>query len=241
MLARTLIRLLAFVPAAALLAACAPLRTSSFPPPSADEIGPKLDNYGEAVLPPNGLVVLEGDDLAYGADPKAGRAAQGGAPPRQSSASIGRTLQKVLGRRVKVETRASPGETISKGEARSADAPQGNLVILSYGYGDALAHTPAEVFGAALRQMIQAAHAQGAAVFLLVYPQLKDPTLNGEIEPYRAQMRQIGPETGAEVFEAAQDMTRVGAPPDGVALQPKAYQAIAGGMIPYIRIAGRSR
>lgn len=215
------------------LAACVTARAPTFPPAAAADIGPKLNNYGQAVLPRGGLIVVEGDAVAYGLAPRSGPP---GAPPRRSPATIAETLKKVL-KDVTVETRAEPDRTLGEGVARSAGRPPANLLILSYATGDAAAHTSADAYAAALRKRIAQAHEKGAAVFLLTAPPVKDATLNVALEPYRVLMRQVGAEMGAEVFDAATVMARIGAKPAGVALSARAYRAIAGEMVPYIAIA----
>lgn len=199
--------------------------------------GPELNSYGQATLPRDGLVVVMGDDLAYGSDPRGGAPGANGSPERRSSSAIPDRLQ-VLFRSLQVENRGYPGDTLAESLKRWAGAPTGDLMILAYGLGDARAKTPPDQFSQTLRDFIRSSRDQGAAVFLVVWPTLKDPGLNSALDPYRNAMRLIGPEEGAAVIEAYKAAAKVGASPTNRSYQqPEVYRAIAGEIAPYIRVS----
>jgi lysophospholipase L1-like esterase len=232
------------------LSGCFTLRPGVFAPPTAAEVGPVLDNYGEAVVPAHGLIVVQGDDLIYGVADHSRREGINGSTAHRTGVTITETLRQAL-KAVSIVNQGYPGDTAAMGAQRWADAPVGNLLILSYGYGDAVAKTPAADYELALRSMVQRAHAQGAAVFLIPTPPLAAaPVIPGQkpkpgphlltsadIEPYRAVMRKIGQDESVEVFEPQAEITRVKATPTRtIAQSPEIYQAIAAGLVPYIRI-----
>jgi hypothetical protein len=218
------------------------------------EVGPVLDNYGEAVVPAHGLIVARGDDLIYGVGLHSRRAGINGSSVTRARATITETLRQAL-KGVTIVNEGYPGDTVISSARRWADAPAANLLILSYGYGDAEAKTPLADYESALRDMVRRAHARGAAVFLIPTPPMAPtPTtagttpkttpalVNAAIEPYRAVMRRIGQEENAEVFEPQAEITRIKATPTRtIAQTPDIYQAIAAGLVPYIRIVQPAR
>jgi hypothetical protein len=236
------------------LTGCFTLRQGAFAPPTMAEVGPVLDNYGEAVVPAHGLIVARGDDLIYGVGRHSRRAGINGSSVARTGVTITETLRQAL-KRVTVVNQGYPQDTVISSAQRWADGPAPNLLILSYGYGDAAARTPPADYESALRDMVRRAHARGAAVFLIPTPLMAaTPTTPGKtpkttpalvdsaIEPYRAVMRRIGQEENAEVFEPQAEITRIKATPTRtIAQTPDIYQAIAAGLVPYIRIAQPAR
>jgi hypothetical protein len=231
------------------LSGCFTLRQGTFAPPTLAEVGPVLNNYGEAVVPAHGMIVARGDDLIYGVGLHSRRAGLNGSSVSRTGVTITETLRQAL-KPVTIVNQGYPGDTVIASTRRWADAPVGNLLILSYGYGDAAAKTPIADYDSALRDMVRRAHAEGAAVFLIPTPPMaatpttpgKTPQatpalVNAAIEPYRAVMRRIGQEENAEVFEPQSELTRIKATPTSTIAQTSAiYQAIAAGLVPYIRI-----
>jgi hypothetical protein len=226
----------------ALLAACAhapsPTGGARYFQATADQIGPETNSYGEAVLPEHGLIVVQGDDLAYGVGrhPTAHRIND--AEIGQASLTISQSLRKVLGaRRVRIENRGFPGDSIADSAERWADMEPGNLLILAYGFGDLEAHTQAGVFQAKLRAMIKQARAQGAAVFVVTPPAVSDTLMNANLATYRVSAAVIGEREGAEVFSAAEAMAKAKeAPAKGAPQSARTYEAIAAAMVPYIKL-----
>ncbi len=228
-------RVLVLTVLAAGLGGCS-LNQGSFSPPTAAEVGPVLDNYGEAVIPDHGVIVVQGDDLVYGVSPRSRRPGLNGSTVPRTESTITETLRRVL-RRAVVVNRGYPGDSARDGALRWAGEPVGNLLILSYGFGDALSKTPVNAYADALTNMVQRAHAQGAAVFLIPSPPVADPKLNAAVEPYRVALRAVGAQQDAEVFEPQAQLTLFKTPlAKGVAQTPEVYRAIAGGLVPYIRI-----
>ena len=221
---------------ALLPAGCARPPVHRYFQPSASQIGPYPNSYGEAVLPHGGLIVVQGDDLAYGDVRGRGRDVINGATRGQSTITISETLRKVI-KGVKVENRGFPGDTLAAGAARWADRRRPDLLILAYGSGDNAAHTPGQAFITQYTAMVQAAQAAGTAVFIVVPPNLSKPVLEADLAPYQAIARAVSTSTGATLFEASVAVTRIkaGVPKDS-ALTPAIYQAVAADMVPYIKI-----
>jgi lysophospholipase L1-like esterase len=236
------------------LSGCFTLRQGTFAAPTLAEVGPVLDNYGEAVVPAHGLIVARGDDLIYGVGLRSRRSGANGSSVARTRVTVTETLRQAL-KRVTIVNEGYPGDTVISSAQRWADAPAANLLILSYGYGDAEAKTPLPDYESALRDMVRRAHARGAAVFLIPTPPMavtptavgKTPRtppalVNAAIEPYRAVMRMVGQEENAEVFEPQAEITRIKATPTRtIAQTPDIYQAIAAGLVPYIRIVQPAR
>jgi hypothetical protein len=221
------------------VAGCARLaeRPSPYFRPSADQIGPALNSYGEAVVPAHGLVVVQGDDLAYGATRRPTRNRINGADEGQATTTISESLRHVLGRSVQVENRGFPGDTAEASAERWADAPAPSLLILALGYGDLRAHTQVGPFGAAVRDLIRKAHEQGAAVFVVLPPASSDRLTDANLWPYRSTLDAVARSEGAEVFAAAVAMATGKEPPAQHAGQTAhAYTLIAGAMAPYIKV-----
>ena len=205
--------------------------------PTAAQVGPELNSYGEAVVPRHGLIVVQGDDLAYGLARGRSRHVINDAPAGQAGITISQALRKVV-KGVKVDNRGYPGDTVAQSKARWAGSPLPNLLILAYGFGDVRAGTPIQAFSDTLGAMVQAAQAQGTAVFLIVPPAVTDPLMQSELEPYRTVERGVASVTGATVFDTSAAMVRIKLPfAKGAAQTAAVYQAIAADMIPYIKVA----
>ena len=224
-----------------LLAACAhrdeaePVRYFQ---PTAAQIGPELNSYGEAVLPEHALIVVQGDELAYGVGRRPTRHRINGADEGQAALTISESLRQVLGtRQVRIENRGVPGDTVAAGARRWAGAQRPDLLILAYGFGDMAVHTQVDPFGEGLLAMIRAAHAQGSAVFVVTPPMLSDKLANANLSPYRSRADAIARAAGAEVFPAATAMaTAKESPTTGAPQTARTYQVIAGSMLPYIKV-----
>ena len=152
------------------------------------DIGQGLSNFGQATIPADGLIVVEGDGLAYGTDPRGRLGGINGSPLKRTALPFPEGLAKAL--RVTVENRGFPGDTLARGEARWAGQPTGSVLILAYGYGDAQAKTPAAAYTATLDRMVAAAQAKGSSVFLVVPPLVGNAAFDGLVEPYRVAARQ---------------------------------------------------
>ncbi len=223
---------------ATVLAACAGRPPHRYFQPTPDQIGVFPNSYGEVVAPRRGLIAVQGDDLAYGLAPGRSRRAINGADQGQGPLTISETLRKVL-RGVQVENRGFPGDTVASGAARWAAAPHADLLILAYGFGDEQAHTSVQAYSDALTAMVEAAQANGEAVFIVVPPNVSKPLLENGLSPYQAVDRNVATATGVTAFEANAAVARIKAPaPRGFAQTPSVYQAIAADITPYIKILG---
>ena len=212
-------------------------RSTNFAPVTAAEAGPELDNYGEAIVPARGLIVVQGDDVVYGTATRGGRAGINGSAVKRTSTTITESMRRVL-KGVRIVNRGYPGDSVLAGAKRWSGEPVGDLLILSYGFGDAKAKTPAAAYKAALGAMIRHAHAQGAAVFVVPSPPVTDLTLDRGLAPYAALAREAAAEEGAEVFEPFAEMTRVKAKQaKGAAQTSMTYIGVAGGLVQYIKVA----
>jgi lysophospholipase L1-like esterase len=225
----------------AALTACAhgSMPTSSrYFQPTPDQIGPEFNTYGEAVLPEHGLIVVQGDDLAYGVGLHPTNNRINDADVGQASLTISENLRHVLGaKRVRVENRGFPGDTVADSAERWADMGPGDLLILAYGFGDMKAHTSSTDFLNGLRAMVRKAHARGAAVFIVTAPQLADKFQDAKLNTYRDLANAIGEQEGAEVFSSIAAMTTAKeTPAKGVPQKAKTYEVIAASMIPYIKL-----
>ena len=195
-----------------------------------------LDNYGAAVVPAHGAIVVQGDDFIYGVSRHGRRPPINGASLKRGPLSISESLRQVL-RGPQIVNRGYPGDSIVQGEGRWGWRPGTNLLILSYGFGDQREKTTPELYRQSLTAMIQRAHAAGAAVFLVTTPPLQDGDLNGGLDPYRNIMRDVGAAQGAQVFDTAQEMAKATAPVSQHDSQtPRVYQAVAAAMVPYIEL-----
>ncbi len=204
--------------------------------PTADQIGPNLNSYGEAVVPRHGLIVVQGDDFAYGLARGRSRHAINGAEEGQSAITISQALRKAV-HGVQVENRGFPGDTVEASAARWAALSPGDLLVLSYGFGDQHAHTPIPAFDDALTRMIAAAHARGAAVFVVLPPPSSDPLIDSDLSAYRAALNGVAHQAGLLIFDASAAMNRIKAPPLKHPAQSAAvYQAVAADMVAYIKV-----
>jgi lysophospholipase L1-like esterase len=222
------------------LAACAHSgpTTSRYFAPQPDQIGPEFNNYGEAVLPEQGLIVVQGDDLAYGVGLHPTRHRINDADVGQASLTISQSLRHVLGdNRVRVENRGFPGDTVADSAKRWEGLEPGDLLVLAYGFGDMKAKTKVEVFGEELRAMIRAAHARGVAVFVVTPPAVADPAVEAKLAAYRWMADYAAGQEGAESFSTVAAMTAAKEhPAKGAPQNAKTYRTIAAAMLPYIRL-----
>ena len=231
------LRLACLISVCGLLSACAAAPpTHRYFQPTADQIGPYPNSYGEAVAPRRGLIAVQGDEMAYGVATGRSRRTINGADRGQGPMTISETLRKVV-KGVEVENRGFPGDTVAASAARWANARRADLLILAFGFGDLQAHTPQSTFAEQLTALIRSAQAGGATVFVVIPPHVSKTLTDSDIEAYRGAERGVAISTGAEVFEAQAALTRIKAPPPaGAAQTPQAYQAIAADMVPYIKV-----
>ena len=224
---------LASILALQLLGGCAHREVRYFQP-SASQIGPDPNSYGEVVVPLHGLIAVQGDGLAYGLARGRSRHEINGADRGQSSQTISQVLRRAI-RGVEVENRGYPGDTLAQSKVRWSDSRRANLLILCFGFGDAAAHTPIDAFKSDLAQLIRAMRAQGTAVFVVTPPQLSDPLQDVDAAS------DVGQQEGAQVFYATASVHRLSRPAGKTIAQPaEVYQAIAGDMAPYIKVVGPS-
>ncbi len=204
--------------------------------PTADQIGPNLNSYGEAVVPRHGLIVVQGDDFAYGLARGRSRHVINGADEGQAAITISQTLRRALNG-VKVENRGYPGDTVASSALRWANAPPANLTILSFSYGDEAAHTGLAEFRQAVSEMIQADQAHGGAVFAVLPPPSADLLRNGTQGAYRETFRAVATEHAVQVFDAFAAMQRLKIPGVKTTAQPAGvYQGVAADMVLYIKV-----
>ena len=161
---------LASILALPLLGGCAHRQVRYFQP-SASQIGPDPNSYGEVVVPLHGLIAVQGDGLAYGLARGRSRHEINGAARGQARLTISQVLRKAI-RGVEIENRGFPDDTVAQSTARWSGARRANLLILCVGFGDAAAHTPLDAFKSDLEQVIRTAREQGTAVFVVTPPQL---------------------------------------------------------------------
>jgi hypothetical protein len=225
---------------AAVLAACAHggATTSRYFKATPDQIGPEFNNYGEAVLPEQGLIVVQGDDLAYGVGVHPTRHRINEAEVGQASLTISQSLRHVLGdNRVRVENRGFPDDTVADSAKRWEGLEPGGLLVLAFGFGDMKAKTKLAVFVAELRDMIKTAHARGAAVFVVTPPALADVSMEAKLAPYRLWAEYAAGQEGAETFSAVAAMTTAKEKPaKGAPQTSRTYRTIAASMLPYIKL-----
>jgi len=174
-----------------------------------DQVGPRLTNYGEAVLPPSGVITVWSDDLT---------SAEAGAPQAKGKVpSLADELAKATG--LKVVDHSAPGQTAAEGLAALAAADAGNLVVICYGYGDAARKTAD--FRASIDGLIRLAHTRGAPVIVLTEPLPIVPALPAvvpgekapKVNPVDAQRRTVSIQV-----KALQDIVRAAGPVDGAAV-----------------------
>lgn len=202
----------------------------------ARDVGQGLNNAGEATIPVGGAIVFQGDDFIYGVKrPRRAKTAVQAVSVR-SPAAVPDQVFKQLGRRVTVQIHASPKDTITSGTERWKGQPVGDLLVLSYAYGDAAAGTSQADYRAALQAAVSSARAAGTPVFLIVPPNSSDDVLNRKLDVYRQVMRELAAR-GTGVFEAQQslDAQRI-RPAPSAALDDLAYTAIAGVVLQHIKL-----
>jgi hypothetical protein len=221
------------------LAAATPMAGCFGPAPvlhaTAAQIGPEPDNYSEAVIPRGGTIVLQGDDAIYGAFSHGHRPAINGADEKRGASTLADSLHRFV-RHVTIIDHGFPGDTIEDSTARWADQPVGNLLILSFGYGDFRAQTKVADFKAALTHLVRQAQAQGAAVFIVTTPPATNASLAG-LYYYRKAAQDVGTQEGIDVFDSTDALTQAKVQPSkdghgGSAI----YQTIAAAMVPYIQV-----
>ena len=228
-------------PVGALLAALAVAGCAGGPEhryfqPTADQIGPNLNSYGEAVVPRHGLIVVQGDDFAYGLARGRSRHLINGAPEGQASITISQALRKVL-KGVRVENRGYPGDTVAMSTLRWSGAAPADLTILTFTYGDAAASTDLDDFKGGVAALIQAARAHGGAVFLVVPPPSRDELRDHSQGEYRDAARSVAQSAGVQVFDAFAAMDRLKVQKVKTVAQPTAiYQGVAADMSAYIKV-----
>jgi len=220
--------------AATPLAAC--LHTA---PPAlhatAAEIGPTPDNYSEAVIPAGGAIVLQGDDVIYGGLVHGRRPPINGADEKRGASTLADNLRHVM-RHVTIVDHGFPGDTVEESVKRWAGQPVGDLLILSFGYGDFRAKTKVADFTAALTQLVRQAQAKGAAVFIITTPPSTDSKLSG-LNAYSAAAQQVGVAQGVDVFDSSAALTSAKVLPSKDEHGSAAiYQVIASAMVPYIQV-----
>jgi hypothetical protein len=221
------------------LAAATPLAGCFGPAPvlhaTAAEIGPRLDNYSEAVIPKDGTIVLQGDDAIYGRFLHGHLPPINGADEKRGGMTLGDSLHRLV-RHVTIVDHGFPGDTVAKSAERWAGQPVGNLLILSFGYGDYRVHTDVDAFKAALTKLIRHAQAQGAAVFVVTTP----PPANRKLwdrEVYRYAARDVATKEGVDAFDSNVALGQANVQPSRDDHGSSAiYQAIAAAMIPYIQV-----
>ena len=199
---------------------------------SAEEVGPRLSNYSEATVPRNGLIVVRSDDFVGAPAPLLKKKQK-----PIGSINLADALSKASG--LEVVDQSQPFETLENAAQRLKGAPVGNLVVISYGFGDAAAKSKAD-FRAALIAMIKDAHDRGAAVYLVVEPATALP-LSAPVEAYRNIFRSVAAAEGAGLIDAPAILQKAGRGPSQTAIQTKAaVDIIAGNIATYIKVAPES-
>jgi hypothetical protein len=167
---------------------------------SRDQIGPRLSNYGQAVLAPSSVITVWSDDLTSDAL---------GAPrTRGKLPSLAEALAKATG--LKVIDHSAPGQTAAEGLALLKDADPGNLVVICYGFGDAAHKT--QDFKASIDAMVRLAHVRGAPVILVTEPLPVVPT-TPKLSPADTLRK-----TAAAQVSSLQDIVRGDGPVEGAAV-----------------------
>ena len=204
--------------------------------PTADQIGPQPNSYGEVVVPRHGLIAVQGDDFAYGLARGRSRRVINGADQGQAAITISETLRRAL-RGVRVENRGFPGDTAAASVVRWAQAAPADLTILSFSYGDAAAHTDMDVFRRVVAEIIHADQARGGSVLAVLPPPSADPLRNGVEGDYRGALRDVAKAHGVEVFDAYDAEQRLKIPRFRTTAQSAAiYQGAAADMALYIKV-----
>ncbi len=204
--------------------------------PTAAQIGPNPNSYGEVVIPRHGLVAVQGDDFAYGLARGRSRYRINGADEGQARITLSETLRHVL-KGVRVENRGFPGDTVASSALRWADAAPADLTILSFSYGDAAAHTDMDEFRREVAAVVRADRARGGAVFAILPPPSSDLLRNREEGDYRDNFRNVARDEGAVVFDAYDAQQRLRMARVETTAQPAAiYQGAAADMAAYVKV-----
>jgi len=220
--------------AAAPMAGCF-LRPAPVLHATAAQIGPVPDNYSEAVIPRGGTIVLQGDDAIYGDFRHGHRPPINGADEKRGALTLADSLHRFVHNATVVD-HGFPGDTVETSAERWAGQPVGNLLILSFGYGDYRAKTDVSDFKAALTKLVDQAQAKGAAVFIVTTPPATDKKLSG-LDDYRNAARAVATNEGIDVFDSAAALTQAQVPPSKDEHgDSNIYQTIAGAMVPYIQV-----
>jgi hypothetical protein len=232
------IRLASLLLAISTCGGCETLADPEFQPHrgNAADVGPVLNNYSQFTVPKNGLIVVEGDGLAYGSSARGKEPGINGSSAPRSPTPFPETLSHLLG--VRVENRGYPGDTIAKGEEHWRGQPVGNLLIISYGYEDAKAGTSKADYEAVLNLMISQASSQGAGVILLLAPIYADKTLSEHAEASRNAMREAKAHFRTQSFDVWQTQWIFSHRyTDGSYQSDSLYKALAYTIAPYIAVA----
>jgi len=221
------------------LVAAAPMSGCLRPAPvlhaTAAEIGPIPDNYSEAVIPRDGTIVLQGDDAIYGDFRHGHRPPINGADEKRGALTLAESLNRLVGH-VKVVDHGFPGDTVEKSAERWAGQPVGNLLILSFGYGDYRAQTDVDDFKASLTKLVHQAQSQGAAVFIVTTPPATGKKLSG-LDAYRSAAQSVATREGIDVFDSAEALTNAKVQPSKDEYGSSGiYRTIAAAMVPYIQV-----
>ncbi len=204
--------------------------------PTADQIGPEPNSYGEVVVPRRGLIVVQGDDFAYGLARGRSRHVINGADQGQAAITISEALRRVL-KGVTVENRGFPGDTAASSVQRWAGATSADLAILSFSYGDAAAHTDMDEFRRVVAEIIRTDQARGESLLAILPPPSADALRNGVEGGYRDAFRDVAKAHGVVVFDAYDAQQRLKLPRLRTTAQSAAiYQGAAADMALYIKV-----
>jgi len=203
------------------------------------DVGPSLNAYSQATVPKAGLIVVEGDNLAYGEVLRGKAAHRGVGGVWQAKAPFPEVLNGLLG--VRVENRGEPGQTLAEGERLWSDKPCGNLLILAYGYSDAQRGVKAADFSAALSRRIAEAHAKGASVILVSPPHFRSKRVERSAEALRTALKAAQTSQGVGLVDLAPILAKIDPRPNPGAYQDQAaYRTIAYAVAAYIAVAQES-
>ncbi len=168
-----------------------------------DQVGPRVTNYGSAVVRPGATVTVWSDDFT---------AAPGAPPTKGKMLTLAKALARASG--LTVIDHASAGQTAAEGLAQLTAGDAGALVVLCYGYGDAARQS--KDFKASLEAMIHLAHGRGVPVLLVTEPPTtvvpsRTPTakekalqaIAAQVASLQEIVRQEAPAEGAGLVDSA--------------------------------------